>query len=221
MGCVHEDMITLKDYFEPKSLFHAAIKWVSIILCILFGLGTFLVNLEDMQAYEDACKSPVVVEATKSVVFTRGITGSLSYDTQLSYSYNEIHYSNVPYQSSRSPLTLDYRGEVITVAINPNNPGELMCDMFPEGMVFFAVVIWSIGLSLLIYGIAIKIETFRDWRIERANHRGFLSRLFPSSIRYEPNPDYLKDTFFILLLVFSISAILLKFLFPYVFSKVF
>ena len=207
-------MITLKDYFEPKSLFHAAIKWVSIILCILFGLGTFLVNLEDMQAYEDACKSPVVVEATKSVVFTRGITGSLSYVTQLSYSYNGIYYSNVFYQSSRSPSTLDYRGEVITVAINPNNPGELMCDMFPEGRVIFAVVIWSIGLSLLIYGIAIKIETFRDWRIDRANHRGFLSRLFPGPMQYQENPDYLKDSFFLALLIHCVSKVILIVLFP-------
>ena len=210
-------MITLKDYFEPKSLFHAAIKWVSIILCILFGLGTFLVNLEDMQAYEDACKSPVVVEATKSVVFTRGITGTLSYVTQLSYSYNGIYYSNVPYQSSRSPSTLDYRGEVITVAINPNNPGELMCDMFPEGRVIFAVVIWSIGLSLLIYGIAIKIETFRDWRIDRANHRGFLSRLFPGPMQYQENPDYLKDSFFLALLIHCVSKIILIVLFPSIF----
>ena len=210
-------MITLKDYFEPKSLFHAAIKWVSIILCILFGLGTFLVNLEDMQAYEDACKSPVVVEATKSVVFTRGITGSLSYVTQLSYSYNGIYYSNVPYQSSRSPSTLDYRGEVITVAINPNNPGELMCDMFPEGRVIFAVVIWSIGLSLLIYSIAIKIDTFRDWRIDRANHQGFLSRLFPGPMQYQENPDYLKDSFFLALLIHCVSKIILIVLFPSIF----
>lgn len=203
-------MISWEDFWEPTTIKQKCIKWGTIAMAILLGISIFLLQLENLQAYEYACENPVIVEGKRNIVTTDGT----HYDIYVSYCYGGVEYEDVYYSTSRSP-DIRWDGiETLTVAVDPNNPGIPICNMFNTAPVILAVVVWSLGLSMLTYGIALEFFTFREWRTRQANRPGFLSRPYGKPTKHTEYPDYAKDFTLIFAPIVLLSFIILGFYFP-------
>ena len=211
-------LIPWGDFWEPYTTKQRCVKWGIITLVLLLGISIFLINLDDLQTYEYACGNPIVVEAERNVVVNQSwFTGGTYYEIYVSYSYNGVSYEDVLYRTTQNP-NVQWDGiESITVAVAPNDPGVLIRNMFNATPIFLGVMLWSLGLSLLIYGIAIEFSAFREWRIKQANRPGLLSRPYGKPIEYSENPDYLKDVAIIFISIVSIGLTILALIFPYTF----
>ena len=189
-------------FFEPDSARRKVMKWGIILLIILSGIGLFLLNVDDVIAYEECIKSPVYVEATVSV----RQEGSLvtKYPMYLSYSYEGKIYERVPYASNQNELNLRNDGKVIMVAINPDNPSQLVSKMVNKTLFTCSVLIMAVGWALLFYGIAVKIDSFHNWRSKAAQRGGSFSG----------KPDYWKDIFIVFLIILLSLSFILCMIFP-------
>lgn len=208
-------MIPWGDFWEPNTTKQKCIKWGTIILILLLGISIFFLNLDDIQTYEYARKNPIIVEAERKVVYA----GSYYYDIYLSYTYDGVNYEDIYYDYSKNSSIMWDGVETITVALAPNDPGVPIRNMFNAAPISFGVVLWALGLSMLVYGIAIDFPLFRQWRVRQANKPGFLSRPYGKPNKYTEKPDYLKDFVFIFVPTVLISLIILGFSFPYTFSN--
>jgi len=193
-------MITLSTFFEPETTLQRVVKWTAIGLVLCLGLGLFLVNLPDLIAYNEVCKEPVYVEATISV----RMESSQYYDEYLSYEYENTMYKDIYYRHVKSWVANE-PGTIITVAINPNNPAQLVEHMVQDDFLQLSLLIFSVGLAMLLYGIAIEFAAFRNWRLAKAIRK--------SSRAIEP--DYLMDMFVLSALVAAIVFTVMVLRFPY------
>ena len=211
--------IPWEDFWEPEANAQKCIKWTVIFLVLSLGFSIFLFKLDDIQTYEYACENPIIVEAERNVVENHyWLTGGPYYEIYVSYSYDSVTYEDVFYRTSKNPGIRWDGVESIAVAVAPNDPSMPIRNMFNETPVIFAVILWALGLSMLIYGIALEFGSFREWRVRQANRPGFLSRPYGKPIKYTANPDYSKDYAFIFIPIAFINAIILTLIFPYTFS---
>ena len=152
-------MISVKAFFEPEKYRGRAVKWIGITLTLLLGVGLFLVNLNDLIVYEKACKEPTYVRAAVSV--SVGSNPNRRYVERLSYEYSGVEYQDVFYASHAYRDTAAKDGEVVSVAINPENPGELLQYMVNFGFVYAGIIVTALGLALLTCGIIFESSAFR------------------------------------------------------------
>ena len=211
-------MIPWRDFWEPDTTKHKCIKWGTILLVLLLGVSIFLINLDDMQAYEYACKNPIIVEAKQTVKVSQPrFSATTYYDLYLSYHYDGVDYNDILYRSTQNPNYLFDDIDTITVAVAPNNPAIPVIRMFNEAPITFAVAMWYLGLSMLIYGILIEFPSFRDWRICQENHRRAKWKPHTCANKFATQPDYFRDLFIDLIPIVFISQIILSIIFPYTF----
>lgn len=211
-------MMDWQDFWEPHTFAYRLLKWGSVTLMILSGICLFLLNLDGIRAYEYACNNPVIVEAEKEVT---GSLTSTAYEIYVNYSYGGVEYEHIyydSYSSARNPDIIWGGENHIMVAIDPHNPGMPIRNMFSKAPVWISVPLWSLGLSMLIYGTALEFPKFRAWRVLCANRPSFLSRPYTKPNVDTDHPDYLKDAAFIWFPILFISTIILSLLFPYTFS---
>lgn len=208
-------MIPWEKFWEPVTAKQRWMKWCIIALVLLLGISIFLLNLDDIQAYEYARRNPIIVEAERNLVYKR----DTYHEIYISYSFNGVRYSNVYYATSKNPGIRWDGNNTITVAVAPNDPGIPIRNMFDPAPILLGIVLWALGLSMLIYGIAIEFSTFRQWRISQVNQSGFFSRPYGKPVSYSANPDYLKDFIFLFIPIAMICLIMLGFSFPYTFSN--
>ena len=208
-------MILWENFWEPATAKQRWMKWSIIALVLLLGISIFLLNLDDIQAYEYARRNPIIVEAERNLVYKH----DTYHEIFISYSFNGVRYSNVYYGTSKNP-GISWDGiDTITVAVAPNDPGMPIRNMFDPAPILLGIVLWELGLSKLIYGIAIEFSNFRQWRVSQVNKTGFFSRPYGKPVTYSANPDYLKDFIFLFTPIALICLIILGFSFPYTFSN--
>ena len=172
-------------------------------------------------AYETACNDPVYVQATITVKKSTSLFSTAdSIDVVLDYSYNGVYYPNVYYRSSRGPSWWADNGKTIPVAVNPENPGQLVQDMLNHTAVWLSPLLCALGLSALIYTLALEFPRFRAWRVRAANKPALISRPYGKSKPAVYEPDYLKDIFILMLPILTITSVILSLIFPYAFSIV-
>ena len=193
-------MITLNMFFEPETTRQRVIKWTAICLVLCLGLGLLLVNLPDLIAYNEVCQEPIYVDATVSV--RRG--SSYYYDEYLSYEYENTVYKDIYYRTVKSWVA-NVQGTIITVAINPNHPVQLVEHMVQGDFSQLSMLILAVGIAMLLYGIAIEFASFRNWRLSKAIRK--------SSRAIEP--DYLMDMFVFSALVATVVFSVMALSFPY------
>jgi hypothetical protein len=211
-------MIPWRDFWEPDTTKHKCIKWGTILLVLLLGVSIFLTNLDDMQAYEYACKNPIIVEAKQTVKVTQSwFSGTTCYDLYLSYHYDGVDYNDILYRNTQNPNYMFADVDTITVAVAPNDPSIPIIRMFNEGPITFAVVLCLLGLSMLIYGILIELPLFRDWRIRQENRRRAKWKPHTCANKFATHPDYFRDLFMVFAPLAFISYIILEIIFPYTF----
>ena len=211
-------MIPWGDFWEPDTTKQKCIKWGIILMVLLLGVSIFLTNLDDMQAYEYACKNPVIVEAKRTVKVSQPRFSAITYyDLYLSYHYEGVDYSDILYRSTQNSNYLFDDIDTITVAVAPNNPSIPIIRMFNEGPITFAVVLCLLGLSMLIYGILIELPLFRDWRIRQENRRRAKWKPHTCANKFATHPDYFRDLFMVFAPIAFISYIILETIFPYTF----
>ena len=215
-------MIKLGLFLNPHTTRQRILKWMLIISIVLISVTLFLLNLDDIVAYEAACNNPAYVQATITVKHAASLLSSTggSLDIVLDYNYDGVHYQNIYYQSSKSSNRWADQGSTITVAVNPENPAQPIRNMLNTIFVWPPCVLWTLGLSGLIYTLALACPRFRAWRIRIANKPSFLSRPYgkPQSEVFEP--DYLKDIFLIMLPILIITSVILSLIFPHTFSMI-
>lgn len=178
-------------------------------IAVLFCACIFAFPLADCLEYQRVCDSAIVVEAVVSKHAVKDEFGlEQSYDSRITYTVNGTTYKNILYErnvSRRSKLTpMDSR---VTVAVNPENPGELLehiiypSEAFTLSLPLMAALAWllqnlrRLRLSKNVDGKPDGDTVTRDLKIVLASR--FL-RVF-----------FLLDV---------LSALLLYFLFPAVFS---
>jgi hypothetical protein len=208
-------MIPWEDFWEPAAAKQRWIKWCIIALVLLLSISVFLLTLDDIQTYEYARRNPIIVEAERELVYKH----DTYHDIYISYTCNGVKYSDVYYGTSKNPGIRWDGVETITVAVAPNDPGIPIRNMFNPEPILLGAMLWAIGLSMLIYGIAIEFSSFRQWRVKQANKPGFLRRPYGKPNKYTANPDYLTDFVVIFVPLAIISLIILGFSFPYTFSN--
>lgn len=206
-------MIPWENFWEPNTNKQRYIKWGIIALVLLLGISIFLMNLDEMQDYEYACNNPVLVEAQRKVVYV----DSIYHDVYLSYTHNDIQYDDIFYMTVKNPSITWDGVDTLTVAVAPKDPGIPIRNMFNTTPISFGVVLWALGFSMFVYGIAIEFPSFRDWRVKQANRPGFLSRPYGKPAKYTSNPDYLKDFVFLFISIILIFLFILDIFFPYTF----
>ena len=155
-------MISMKAFFEPEKYCGRAVKWIAITLMRLLGVGLFLVNLNDLIGYEKACAEPIYVQAAVSVSMESN--PNRRYVERLSYEYSGVEYKDIFYASHPYRDTAAKDGEVISVAINPETPGELLQYMVNFGFVYAGIIVTALGLALLTYGIICETSAFQKRR---------------------------------------------------------
>ena len=152
----------MKAFFEPEKYCGRAVKWIAITLMLLLGVGLFLVNLNDLIGYEKACAEPIYVQAAVSVSMESN--PNRRYVERLSYEYSGVEYKDIFYASHPYRDTAAKDGEVISVAINPETPGELLQYMVNFGFVYAGIIVTALGLALLTYGIICETSAFQKRR---------------------------------------------------------
>ena len=167
MGRLHEAVISVKAFFEPEKYRGRAMKWIGITLTLLLGFGLFLGNLNDLIVYEKACAEPTYVQATVSV--SMGSNPNRRYVERLSYEYSGVEYQDVFYASHAYRDTAAKDGDVISIAINPENPGELLQRMVNFGFVYAGIIVTALGFALLSYGIISETSAFQKRRSTYGN----------------------------------------------------
>lgn len=203
-------MIRWEDFWEPTTIKQKCIKWGGIAMVMLLGISIFLLRLDNLQAYEYACKHPIIVEAERKLVYTHDIY----HEIYLSYTYDGVKYEDIYYRTSKNP-SIRWDGiTTLTVAVDPNDPSMPIQNMFSPSPTLFGLVLWSLGLSMLIYGSALEFRSFRKWRVKRANQPVFLSRPYGKPAAFSAKPEYLTDFIIISLPVIFIHVIILTFVFP-------
>ena len=209
-------MIPWSKFWEPVTTRQKLIKWTVILLVLSLGVSIFLFKLDNILAYEYANKNPVIVEAKREVIYSdTGFSGDPYYDIYLSYTHEGVKYEDVFYYTTRSSSAPWDVIETIMLEVDPNNPGMPIRNMFNEGPVGLAVVLWSLGVALLVYEIALRFPKFRKWRVSCANRPGFFSRPYGKPVKHTENPDYPKDFILTFALAFFISTVIFSFLFPH------
>lgn len=196
----------MNDFFEPVTPRQKTIKWVTVLLIVFIGTGIFLLNLDDVIAYEELVKNPVYVQATISVEQEGFLI--VSYPMYLSYSYAGKTYEKVPYKANQNKLNLRDDGKSLTVAINPDDPTQLASKMVNRFLFDASLLIIVIGYALLFYGIAIEIEPFRNWRSKKTKGKDCIME----------NPDYAKDVFLISLVMILSLTLALALCFPNIYG---
>ena len=208
-------MIPWADFWEPYTTKHRCIKWGITVLVLMLGISIFALHLDELQTYEYACANPVIVEAERKVVYA----GGYYYDIYLSYTHDGIKYNDIYYDYSKNSSIMWDGVDTLMVAVAPNDPGIPIRNMFHAAPILFGVVLWALGLSMLVYGIAMEFSSFRQWRVRQANRPGFFSRPYGKPTKYAANPDYLTDFILIFVPITFISLIILGFSFPHTFSN--
>ena len=155
-------MIYAKTFFEPEKYRGRAVKWIAITLILLLGIGLFSFNLNDLIGYEKACAEPTCVQAAVSVSMESN--PNRRYVERISYTYGGVEYRDVFYASHAYRDTAMKDGEVVSVAINPENPGELLQYMVNFGFVYAGIIVTALGLALLSYGIISATSAFQKRR---------------------------------------------------------
>ena len=202
--------ISWKDFWEPATSKQKFFTWMCITLVMLLGFSIFLLRLDNLLTYEYACGHPVIVEAERKLVYIH----DTYHDIYLSYTYNDVRYEDIYYGSSKNPGIRWDGVTTMSVAVDPMNPAQPIHNMFSPDPTILAVVLWALGLSMLIYGLALKLPTFHAWRVRKANDPGFLSRPYGKPAVYSSTPEYLTDYLIISVPVVLIHLIILTFLFP-------
>ena len=196
--------VILKAFFEPATVRQRVIKWSVIALLLALGIGTFFLQYDALRAFQKAAKNPVYVHATMDVHTKGGIlTFGLEYVVTLSYECDGKQYEGVYYKSRMNEYYMQYDGKETTVAVNPENPCELVENMYNPFWNVIPIASGTVGLACLIYGIAIETDTFRKWRIKAAVRRYRLAK----------TPDYVDDVLIIWFPVVILAIVMFVLLF--------
>lgn len=197
---------TKTSFYEAADRKHTVIRWTVIVLLIVLGASILALNLDDLRAYEQAVREPILVEAEISV--KEEGWWSDSYMMYLSYSYDGMDYEGVPYRGNQNPATPYRAGEKLTVALDPRDHGQLAMRMVKTGRINAAIVMLSVGLGLLAYFLALRCEAFRSKREEKA-------------ARYSWNkgrPDYILDSALFVAPVLVLAMLGMGIIFPAAFG---
>ena len=193
-------------------------NWVIIVSAIFISVIAFMLHLDDMIAYEAACNDPVYVQATITVQRPTSLFSTAeSLESVLDYSYDGVYYQNVYYHGNQNPSMWEDHGTTITEAVNPNNPGQLLRHMLNGWSIWIPILLWGLGMSGLIYTLALAFPRFRVWRVHAANKPAWISRPYGKSKPEVSKPDYFKDLFFLMVLIWILTAVFLSLVFPHTF----
>ena len=208
----------LHKFWEPEDFRGQVMKWIFLVLPVLLSIFLFLHQIEKIQSYENACRNPVTVLAQKQAVpYRTDFSGSTYYNILLSYEYKGKRYSGIYYHYSKSPSALWQETGTLEVAIDPEHPEILVRHMLPTASMEFTLALWTIGISMTGYALALCLPGFRDWRIRAANKPDFLSRPYGKPKPQVSRPDYLKDSALLMIPVFFITYLILSLIFPFTF----
>lgn len=182
-------------FFELRRM-----RWIRfgvVLLLLGMGIGVFLYHFDDLRTFEAVCQDPVNVEAVVSVEVDLPY-----YDKYLSYTYDGICFDRVFYHSTKSTDTLWEDGSVITVSIDPRNPGALAEQMLSADAIHLALVLMAAGLSAGGYALALQNDRFRAWRLRVAQKRS------------RDGLDYAWDAFMLALIIWVVLWLALAVAFP-------
>lgn len=202
-----EHGISVENFFNPESLKYAILKWTSIVLILVSGLCLSAYCIVDIIAYEKACNNPVLVDAQISVEIENApLSFELRYIEYLSYEYGGVKYEGIVLKSHKEWATyaLSNDGKTVSVAINPNDPSQLVQYMVNDFLNTISLVILSVGLAFLVYGILIENDRIWNWRVSRASKSAF------STVQ----PDYFKDSVILILFFATLLCFICNFTFP-------
>ena len=196
-------------------------NWVIIVSAIFISVIAFMLHLDDIIAYEAACNDPVYVQATITVQRPTSLFSTAeSLESVLDYSYDGVYYQNVYYHGNQNPSMWEDHGTTITVAVNPNNPGQLVRHMLNGWSIWIPILLWGLGMSGLIYTLLLTSPLFCAWRVRAANKPALISRPYGKSKPEVYEPDYLKDIFILMLPILIITSVILSLIFPHTFSMI-
>ena len=186
-------MINIVTFFKPENKQQRIIKWSVIALLNLLGILLLSACIRNLIICEEASNHPIIVEATISVSIEDSFfSANHYYKESLSYQIGDTLYDGVFYSQGRGNSRLAEQGKVITVAVNPDNPEQLIEHMYNQCLYWASILVLSVGLVLLLYGIlAEKTKVFR-----------------------QPNPDYFGVAFITEVAVLSVMGIGLSLIFP-------
>lgn len=169
-------------------------------LLILVGLWGFVGQLDDVAAYEQACREPIAVEAVIDVVeYNSG-----SYEEYVSYTCEGVRYERVFLRHRKSHLALDDDGERITVTLDPRDHGTLTRHMIREERWHISLGMMALGLAMLVYCGLLGNERLRSWLVSHGSIEG----------RELDQPDYPVDMAVLTILCYLVMAMGLWGLFP-------
>ena len=197
---------TKSAFYEASDRKHTVIRWVVIVLLIAMGVGILASNLDELRAYEQAAREPILVEADITIV--ENGWWDEHYTAFLSYTYEGVDYEGVPYWSHQHLDLVQRLGDTVTVALDPRDHGQLVKNMLKTGRINAAIVMLSIGLGLLAYFHALRNEIFRRRREEKA-------------ARYSWNkgrPDYILDSALFVAPILVLALLGMGIIFPAAFG---
>lgn len=195
-------------FFEPTTLRQKLIKWAVIFVLNLVGISLFVSSVQDMCYYERVFCDSVYVEAVISASRVEDTwVGDPTYERRLSYVFNGKQYDEILHDSGRSASRLEDDGKTITVMIDKDNPAQLSKWIVSDEKVTVSVIVLSLAVSLLAYGIAIEFASFRQKRVAKQRKK------YPHAER----ADYYTDIGIPALIICLFLFCLLLLAFPNVF----
>ena len=152
-------------FFEPTTFWQRMIKWIAILLVNVIGIFCFISSVMDICYLQRVCREGVWVDAVISAKPGNIWDREADYECRLSYEYDGIHYEDVFYQGSRSPYIMEDNGKTIRVLIDPQNPTQLAERIVNVFLVAVSLIVFSVGIAMLLYGIAIEVPGFYQKRL--------------------------------------------------------
>jgi hypothetical protein len=146
--------------FEPTTLRQKVVKWLAILVVNVIGVFFLVSTIQDISYYQRVCREGVWVDAVISVLPGDIWNRKADYESWLSYEYDGIRYEDVFYDGGRSPERMKDNGKTIRVLIDPQNPTQLAERIVNIFLVAVSLIVFSVGIAMLLYGIAIEVPGF-------------------------------------------------------------
>ena len=152
-------------FFEPTTFWQRMIKWIAILLVNVIGIFCFISSVMDICYLQRVCREGVWVDAVISAKPGNIWDREADYEIWLSYEYDGIRYEDVFYQGGRSPERMKDNGKMIRVLIDPQNPTQLAERIVNVFLVAVSLIVFSVGIAMLLYGMAIEVPGFYQKRL--------------------------------------------------------
>ena len=162
------------------ALFATIFNWIAIN-----GADTILLveRTEDTKVELTA----VISGATERTTHDEG-TERTYWDQTVSYTYNGKSYSDVRYDSTQRKPQL---GKEVRVAIDPENPGELLPDAGDYTLSLIFSPIFLTGVTLAVYALTATFveENLKNWNAAKVAYGLTICKLVGESVLYYKNND--------------------------------